>query len=67
MSGLHWSNKAENTPSFTDTQHSNHSHMYLEIVLPLILNLPYNVIEARRKRVIEDWKRSLAKTKEQFH
>lgn len=35
--------------------------MYLEIVLPLILNLPYNIIKARRRRVIKDWKRSLAK------
>lgn len=41
-----------------DTIDSNRSLMYLEIVLPLILNLPYNVIKARRRRVIKDWKRS---------
>jgi len=37
-------NKDEHTPWLIGTLDSNHSLVYLEIVLPLILNLPYNVI-----------------------
>ena len=33
--------------------------LYLEIVFPLVLDLPNNVLNSGRERIIKDWQRSL--------
>ena len=33
--------------------------LYLEIMFPLVLDLPNNVLNSGRERIIKDWQRSL--------